>query len=242
MTFSLVLLTLNEIVGCKLIIPRIDKSLFSELICIDGGSTDGTIEYLRGEGFKVIVQDKKHNKYRIDAKQKKLCEAYMMGVKAATTDYIVIPFTPDNNMIPEKLGDLINKTKEGFEYVCVSRYKDGAKSLDDTIMTSFGNWMFTNLVNILFGGKFTDVLGGYKCVKRDLYERLGITNDTVRISVHTQLAIGCLRNNLPYADIPGDEPKRIAGETSVNPLINGMAEVITILEAFFNRSIYKIKK
>ena len=55
MTFSLVLLTLNEIVGCKLIIPRIDKSIFSELICIDGGSTDGTIEYLRDEGFKVIV-------------------------------------------------------------------------------------------------------------------------------------------------------------------------------------------
>ena len=58
MTFSLVVLTLNEIIGCKLIIPRIDKSLFKELICIDGGSDDGTIEYLEKEGFKVIVQDK----------------------------------------------------------------------------------------------------------------------------------------------------------------------------------------
>jgi len=242
MTFSLVLLTLNEIVGCKLIIPRIDKSLFSELICIDGGSNDGTVEYLRKEGFRVIIQEKEYNKYKIGIKQKKICDAYMMGVKAATADYIIIPFTPDNNMIPEKLPDLIKKTKEGYEYVCVSRYKDGAKSLDDTVLTSFGNWMFTNLVNILFGGKFTDVLGGYKCVKRDLYERLGIYNDTVRISVHTQLAIGCLRNNIPYADIKGDEPKRVSGKSSVNPLINGMSEVITILEAFINRSVYKIKK
>ena len=60
MTFSLVVLTLNEIIGCKLIIPRIDKSLFKELICIDGGSDDGTIEYLEKEEFKVIVQDKKY--------------------------------------------------------------------------------------------------------------------------------------------------------------------------------------
>ena len=58
MSFSLVILTLNEIVGCKLIIPRINKSLFNELICIDGGSNDGTIEYLRAEGFSVTVQDK----------------------------------------------------------------------------------------------------------------------------------------------------------------------------------------
>ena len=241
MTFSLVVLTLNEIIGCKLIIPRIDKSLFKELICIDGGSDDGTIEYLEKEGFKVIVQDKKYNKFRIGYKQQKICDAYMMGVNASTADYIVIPFTPDNNMIPEKLSELIEKTKEGYEYVCVSRYKDQAKSLDDTMVTSFGNWMFTNLVNILFKGNFTDVLGGYKCVKRDLYDRLGINKKSARISVHTQLAIGCLRNNLPYTDIAGDEPKRIAGETSVNPLINGMSEVITISEAFINRSKYKIK-
>jgi len=242
MNFSLVLLTLNEIVGCKLIIPRIDKSLFKELICIDGGSTDGTIEYLRNKGFKVIVQDKKYSKFRINRVQKKISDAYMMGIRAATSDYVVIPFTPDNNMIPEKLGKLVETAKEGHELLCVSRYKDGAKSLDDTVVTSFGNWMFTTIVNILFGGKFTDVLGGYKCVKRDLYDRLGINNETARVSVHTQLAIGCLRNNIPYIDIPGDEPKRVAGHSSVNVLINGMSEVITILEAFFNRSIYKIKK
>jgi len=242
MSFSIVLMTLNEITGCKLIIPRVDKSLFDELICIDGGSTDGTIEYLEKEGFKVIVQNKKYNEKQIDLKQTKMSDAYMMGVNAATSDHIVMPFTPDNNMIPEKLPELIKKAKEGYDYVCVSRYKDGAKSFDDNLITAFGNWMFTNLVNVLFGGKFTDVLGGYKCVKKDLYEKLNINSETARISVHTQLAIGCLRNNIPYADIPGDEPERIGGKSSVNPLINGMSEVKTISRAFFNRSLYKIKK
>ena len=48
-TFSLVILSLNEIDGCKRVIPRIDKTLFDELLAIDGGSDDGTIEYLESQ-------------------------------------------------------------------------------------------------------------------------------------------------------------------------------------------------
>ena len=53
-------------------------------------------------------------------------------------------------MTPEKLPDLIKKMEEGNEMVIVSRYKDGAKSYDDTLISGFGNWMFTKLVNIFF--------------------------------------------------------------------------------------------
>ena len=176
MKFSLVLLTLNEIKGCELVVPKIDKSLFFEILCIDGGSTDGTIEYLRAHGIKVIVQNKNYDHVKFAKKQRKICDAYLMGVKEAKGDYVVMPFTPDNNMLPEKLPELINKAKEGYEYVCVSRYKDNAKSFDDTLVSGFGNWMFTTAVNILFKGKFTDVLGGYKCIKRDLFNRLELDN------------------------------------------------------------------
>ena len=39
--------------------------------------------------------------------------------------------------------------------VKVSRYLGDAKSADDTLMTAFGNWMFTTAVNILFNAKYT---------------------------------------------------------------------------------------
>ena len=61
MKFTLVLMTLNEIQGCKKIVPRIDKSLFSQLLVIDGGSQDGTIEYLKNNGFEVVIQEKKYS-------------------------------------------------------------------------------------------------------------------------------------------------------------------------------------
>tara|TARA_B110000971_G_C19900488_1_gene449701 strand:+ start:108 stop:335 length:228 start_codon:yes stop_codon:yes gene_type:complete len=56
-----------------------------------------------------------------------------------------------------------------------------------------------------------------------------------------RLGIKHSRNNIPYAELSGDEPKRIGGTSQLNPLINGSWEVFTIVEAIFRRSLYKIK-
>ena len=46
MNYTLVVLTLNEIDGMKAIMPRIKREWFEQILVVDGGSTDGTIEYL----------------------------------------------------------------------------------------------------------------------------------------------------------------------------------------------------
>ena len=239
MKFSLVLMTLNEIVGCKEIIPRIDKKLFSQLLAIDGGSTDGTIKFLEQNGFEVVIQNKNYSFVKSYFYRQKLVDAYRLGIEHTKSDYAVIPFTPDNNMIPEKLPDLLKKTEEGYDLVCVSRYKDGAKSFDDTPLTAFGNWFFTKLVNLLFSGNFTDLMGGYKCVKKDLFKKMKINEKTMTIAVHTQLAIGCAKNNVKYCDIPGDEPKRLDGKSVVIPIVHGLWELYIIFEGFLRKKLYK---
>ena len=239
MKFSLVIHTLNEIEGCKIIIPRINKDLFDEIIVIDGGSTDGTIDFLKSHNLKIVHQNKKYSKFEITFLKKNLTDAYLLGIEHSRNDYVVMPFTPDVNMIPGELPNLLEKVREGYEMVIVSRYKDGAKSHDDTLISGFGNWMFTKLVNIFFGGKFTDLLGGFRCWNKNLLEKFNIN---IRISIHTQLAIGCIRNNVPYAEIGADEPKRIGGVSQLNPIINGLWEIFTIADAIFNRNKYKIKK
>ena len=76
-----------------------------------------------------------YNKYDRIVKRKHLTDAYWLGVEKSNCSNIVIPFTPDENMIPELLPNLINKAKEGHDLVCVSRYKDGAVSHDDTLVS-----------------------------------------------------------------------------------------------------------
>ena len=238
MKFSLVIFCLNEIQGCRIIIPRIQRSLFDEILAIDGGSTDGTIEYLEEQNIKVIHQNKSYTKFEKTFMKQNLNDAYSLGIEHSKNDYLVMPFTPDVNMIPEKLPELLNKVREGNEMVIVSRYKDTAKSEDDTLISGFGNWMFTKSVSILFGGNITDLMGRYRCWNKNLVKKFNIK---ITSAIHTQLAIGCIRNDIPIAEISGDEPKRIGGTSQLNPLINGSWEVIIIINALLNRSLYKIK-
>jgi hypothetical protein len=59
---------------------------------------------------------------------------------------VVITFSPDGNSIAELIPELVNKMKEGYDMVIVSRYLNEAKSEDDDIITAFGNWLFTKTV------------------------------------------------------------------------------------------------
>ena len=56
---SLCLIVLNEINGCRYDIPLLPKKNFDEIFAIDGGSSDGTAEYLETQNIKVYKQKKK---------------------------------------------------------------------------------------------------------------------------------------------------------------------------------------
>ena len=56
MKTSLLVMTLNEINGMKAIMPKIDRSCVDQILVIDGGSTDGTIEWSREQGYEVYLQ------------------------------------------------------------------------------------------------------------------------------------------------------------------------------------------
>ena len=83
MTTAILILTLNEIDGMKKIVPKINKNWAEEILLVDGGSTDGTIEEAEKLGIKVLKQ-----------KIKGHGAAILEGVDATTSDDIVI-FGPD---------------------------------------------------------------------------------------------------------------------------------------------------
>ncbi len=226
MKITLFIPILNEIEGLKIILPRIHKEWVDEILFVDGGSIDGSREYLEGQGYRVIRQ-----------KGKGLEDAYWECFAAASGD-VIIAFSPDNNSIPELIPAMVKKIYEGYDLVIASRYLDGAKSDDDDFVTAFGNWFFTRLLNFLYGGHYTDVNVMYRAFKKELVETLAIEKKNFPV-LEQQLMIRSLKHRLKIVEIPGDEPKRIGGVRKLRIWYNGSAILYTMLKELF---IHQVKK
>lgn len=208
-TVCLSIFSLNEIEGMKKILPQIDRGLFDQVILIDGGSTDGTIEYAASQGIEVHVQ-----------KVKTWDAAYKLSLDSVRTD-IVVDFSPDGNSDPKILPALVAKVREGYDMVIASRYTGGAKSEDDSLLTCIGNWLFTTMINVVFGGHFTDTLVIYRAYRMKMIREVGLF-DNPNHQFTSQSCIRCAKFKRKYTDIPGDEPARIGGASKLRPFYNGM--------------------
>lgn len=220
MRTTLLMPTVNEIVGLKLMMPRIKKDWFDEIVLIDGDSTDGTVEYAKSLGCRVIHQQSKG-----------LTNAYREALEHVTGD-VIVTFSPDGNSLPERIPDLLSKMEEGYDMVIVSRYVDGAKSEDDDAVTAFGNWLFTTTINVLFGGHYTDSLVMFRAFRRDIAN--GLPTDLPRAGLEPFLSIICAKGGLKTADIPGDEPMRVGSARKMHPILNGIDILRLILRERFS--------
>ena len=171
-------------------------------------------------------------------KKKGIRHAYIEAMPRVTGD-IVITFSPDGNSIPELIPPLLDKMREGYDMVIVSRYAEGAKSEDDDMLTGFGNWLFTTTINLFHGSNYTDAMVIYRAWRKELFSALDMDKEksyrTEERLFHT--AVGCepllsvraAKRKLKCADIPGDEPPRIAGERKLQIVRWGLAYAYEII-------------
>ena len=145
----------------------------------------------------------------------------------------VLFFSPDGNAEPTYIPKLIKKMNEGdYDLLQISRFRKEGHSDDDTPITAFGNRMFTFLVNVFFGGKFTDALFGFKIIKKKIFEEMNL--DGQFLTLEQQLSIKSIKLNLKVAEIGGIEPKRIGGETKMTPLTTGGQLSSQIIKEFIH--------
>ena len=210
MKVTLLVMTLNEIAGMKIIMPQIAEEWCFQIIIVDGGSTDGTLEWARENGYTVYVQKRKGIRF-----------AYFEVLPMIKGD-VVITFSPDGNSPPDAIPSLIGKIEEGYDLVIASRYLGEAKSYDDDILTGMGNWVFTRTVNLLHGGHYTDAMVILRAYKRTLIYELDLDkNESYQLAekvFHTVISweplmsVRAAKRKLKVAEIAVDEPARIGGE------------------------------
>lgn len=227
-------MTLNEIDGMKAIMPQIDKSWVDQIIVVDGGSTDGTIQWAQTHGYEVYVQTKKGFRH-----------AYSEVWPLISSD-TVITFSPDGNSDPELIPELIAKYRDGYDMVIASRYLPGAGSADDDLVTSFGNWLFTRTINLLHGGSYSDAMVIYRIYHAETPKQLDLFAESsytvpeklfrTNISWEPLLSVRAARHGLKIAEIPGFEPARIGGERKLRIIRWGCAYYLQIVREFLQRS------
>ncbi len=230
-TVALMIPTLNEIEGLRVTLPEIDRSLFSEIIVTDGGSTDGTVEFCREQGLTVVRQPGRG-----------VPDAEECAFKLLKSDAFIL-YTPDGNSLASLLPRMCELIRQDYDMVIASRYKDGATSDDDDFLTGIGNAAFTAAVNLLFRANYTDSLVGLRAYRCDAITKMrlvGIAEENWLRRRFFQMnswelgsATRAARLKLKVVEIPGPEPKRIGGVRKLSVLKNGTGAALQILNDFF---------
>jgi len=179
--------TLNQILH-KIASVKVDK----EIIIVDDGSDDGTVELLKkvtGPHIKIIYCARNRGKGA----------ALLTGIAAAGGEFI-IPQDADLEYDPQDYVNLIDHAlKNGLAVVYGSRFLKGWRGV-----TPFWHYavnrLLTGLTNLLFGCALTDMETCYKLIKRDLLQQLGLRAQ--RFEIEPEITAKLLKKGLPIAELP----------------------------------------
>ena len=222
---------LNEIEGMRVVMPQIKREWYDQILVVDGGSTDGTLEYARAQGYDVVVQ-----------RRRGLRHAYIEAFPFIRGD-IVVTFSPDGNSVSHLIPQLTSKVEAGYDMVIASRYYRGARSEDDDVVTAFGNFVFTRLINLLHGADYTDAMVMLRAYWTRLFSELGLDREEAYapekvfrtvIGVEPLLSIRAAKRRLRVCDIPGDEPPRIGGQRKLQVVRWGGAYLLQTFRELYN--------
>jgi glycosyltransferase involved in cell wall biosynthesis len=215
MKISLCLLTRNELTGCRLDVPRLPCDEFAEVYAVDGGSTDGTAEYLRAAGIAVHPQPKRG-----------LNAAYLHAASMATGDAVVV-FFPKGTIDPASLREFSRLLRQGCALVIASRMIGGARNEEDGALFKPRKWcvlalgLLASFVWRREGYRVRDVLHGVKGFRLDAFQRMQLLDHG--LSVDVEMVVRSYRLRLPRAEFPVCEEARTYGQSNFRMWPTGKA-------------------
>ena len=220
---TLIIPAKNESESLPSVLSELEKFECKKSIVVDP-SDSGTIKSI--ENFSCNIVEQKVTGYG---------NALIEGIQSVETKYFCI-FNADGSFDPKDLKKMIDRLEDGEDFIFASRYMKNSGTDDDTLVTSFGNFLFTFLGNFLYRLNISDILFTYICGKTELAKDLGLRNKSFGICIEIPILVKF--NNYKYSCIPSYERKRIAGKKKVNALRDGWI----ILMEYFNLIKFRKRK
>ena len=212
---SVVIPARNEARNLEHVLPYL-PSCVSEVILVDGHSTDDTIQVAQKllPSIRVIHQTGRGKG-----------DALRLGFAASTGDIIVM-LDADGSADPREIPRFVAALIDGYDFAKGSRFLTGGGSHDITYFRRVGNYGLSLLVNLLFWTRFSDLCYGYNAFWRHCLDTISIDCNGFEVETLLNLRMHTARFNI--IEVPSFEHPRIYGESNLHALRDGWRVLKTI--------------
>jgi glycosyltransferase involved in cell wall biosynthesis len=169
-----------------------DFEVEREIIIVDDGSTDGSVEIIEKELEPIV------DRVIYQAENQGKGAALRAGFKAATGDYVII-HDADLEYDPEDIPRLLEPVLKGkADVVYGSRFTGSRRNM--FFLHWLGNRFLTFVTNLLYNTTLSDMETCYKLVKRSLLEKIEIKSN--RFNFEPELTAKILKQRVRIYEMP----------------------------------------
>lgn len=214
MKLSVIIPVYNERSTIEEVIDRVNEvNVEKEIIVVDDGSTDGTVEAIKRKEHEVT-------KVHLSPVNFGKGAAIRVGLTYVTGEVIVIQ-DADAELDPQEYHLLLSRIEQGADVVYGSRFLKPNPNIPG--ITILANKFLTLLTNILYGCRLTDMETAYKMFRTDVARRLRLKciGFEVEPEITAQfLKLGCKIIEVPISYNPRtpDEGKKISWRDGVRAI------------------------
>lgn len=209
---------LNEAETITDVITSYQAAGFTEILVIDGGSTDDTPALAEDAGATVITQTGSGKGQAVRQAVAHIDAPYVLMVDADMTYRAA-----DAEAMLKPLLD------GEADHVIGDRFAD-MHSGAMTPLNKVGNRIFNAIFRTIYGKNYGDILSGYRAFSTDSFERLTLTADG--FGIETEMAIRCAKHEIETTVVPITyRPRPDGSATNLHPIKDGS---IILLELYRN--------
>ena len=228
-TVSVVIPAKNEALNLPHVFEGLPRDLY-EVILVDGGSTDDTVEVARQLWPDITI---------IGQTRRGKGNALACGFEEASGDFIVM-LDADGSTDPAEIPLFVDALKSGADFAKGSRFMTGAGSSDISRFRQLGNYFLNKAVNLLYGTRYTDLCYGYNAFRRECLSVIDLEGGEVDgvdertmlwgdgFEVETLINVRIAKAGLRVAEVPSFERSRYFGTSNLNAFSDGMRVLRTI--------------